>query len=42
MRIILTDEEFADFLMILDREPEDDPKMRTLFERESPFENEEE
>ena len=42
MRIILTDEEFAEFLLILDQEPRDNPKMRTLFDRESPFQSEEE
>lgn len=42
MRIILTDEEYAEFLAILDQEPEDSPRMRALFEKESPFQDKEE
>lgn len=41
MHIILTDEEYMEFLTILDQEPEENPKMRAFFEKESPFENEE-
>jgi len=42
MHITLTDEEYAEFLTILDQDPEDNPKMRALFEKESPFESGEE
>lgn len=38
MRIILTDEEYQSFLDILERDPEDNPKLRAFLDKESPFE----